>query len=401
MTRQRRSLGPSRLRKALGALDMTVPLVTVEIDGWGTLTDHDISSITIRRGGTDDVDVLPAVLTIETVPAVPAITGAEVRLTVLDHLRFVGRAGPMTRHDEAGDFTTTITASSWSVLLDRLNREIAWEHGASWASVLILTSDLAAMGVDWSFSVDDSRVWDYRGAPDGDVISYSEAMTAFTGSGISVLSRRDGSAQAISHLTRGDYADAAAGTALTLPRSACTSPTSWEQPNEQYARRYFLRYSDAGGNLQTHAAPYREENITETVVLDREWWRVNPSAQLQTWANALALREASRYWQIPTVTVELLPLARSPKPSHQALYRKLVGMQAGDPVPLGADWGSALQGMYFAAGLDESITADHWSLTISLVPHGHIVGSASPPVRGLTWDTSGVAWDDYTESWDG
>ena len=383
---------------------MTVPLVTAEIDGWGILTDHDISSITIRRGGDDDVDVLPAVLTIETVRTVPVITGAEVRLTVLNHLRFVGRVGPMSRHDEAGDFTTTITASSWSVLLDRLNHEIRWEHGSSWQAVFKGTSDLSSMGIDWSFSADDLRLRDYHGAPDAEdhLVSYSDAMQVLTAdSGISVLSRRDGTANVITHLTRGDYADAAAGEALTLPRSVCTSPATWEQPKEQYARRVYLRYSDASGNPQAYSAPYREENITETLVLDREWWRVEPSTGLQTWANALALREASRYWQIPTVTVELLPLARSPKPSHQALYRKLVGMQSGDPVPLGADWGTALQGMYFATGLDESITADRWTLTLTLVPYGHVVGSASPPVRGLTWDTSGVAWDDYTESWDG
>lgn len=401
MTRLLRRLGPSPLRRAFGALDKTVPLVTVEVEGWGTLTDLDLFSVSLRRGGDDDIDILPAVLTVETVYALPLLTGNAITLKVDGQTRFHGRVGPMAREDDQGDYTTKITASSWSVLLDQLDRESTWSAGESWASILGSVSNLSAMGVPWSINIADDRLWNITGAPEPGAVKYSDAIRALTtDSGVAILSRMDGTADALTHTTRGEYADTVGQTYPTIPRTVCTTPTTWEQPTELPARRVYLKYRDEAGVEKAYSAPYREENITETRVIDRLWWRASPASGLTSWADVIAVRESSRYWQLPKLSIELLPLINSPLQSRRNVYVYLRSMQSGSPIPLGGDWERDLQGLHFATGIEETMTATNWTMTLSLLPYSHMIGRTTPPVLGQTWDTMITTWDETPGRWD-
>lgn len=388
---------PSRLAVVTGhaATPASVASVTA-----GTLAMHGdhITSISIKRGGTDDYDALPHTIKIETVRELPLMTGSPLVVDVAGSRRFTGVVGAMTMHDD-GDHRrrmATIEGNTWGVKLDNLDPSVTIHDGTSLGSIVQhITADHVVIA--------DARLWDWPTLGIGEA-SYASTMTKVTrDAGVAVLTRRDGTAVALSHAARREQLTAHPYIVMTVPRSAVTAGIEWEQPAGYLGRGQVIQYTRPDGAIAQKTSWTSEDPAAvDPVIHDREWWQLPHDSDLLEWVEALEWRDRADFWRIPQITVELLPLLSSKHRARRELGVILRDLQVGDPLAMSIDWPNApgLRGWRFVTGIEERVTATSWTLTLTLRHSIEMTGSSGPLFSGATWETALPTWDATTETWE-
>lgn len=406
MTRTR----PGRLYRALDGWPR--PLVNVTAPSLGTLTDSDISSITITRG-SGGIKHEPATVEIALADYVPPIADETLSVTLtadtaymLFHrtgagtgetpARFAGRIGRQSVKDTGTRQTSTLFGTSWSVQAARTDTErwIGTGIATGSAAVSLLTPPHLAGKITASIlGTFDPLSRNLEG-------SYSELFPKVTSDiGNYVSERRDGSVVVQSWTERKKRADAAPSTMIPLTRSAALAPTEWEQPNEVRGAEYRVSLTTTSGAVYVAViAPNGQISGTRPVV-DVDWTHIVNETDQWKYAYAISSQGLQLFYRMPSIRFDLLHLLTHPHVGMRRQAGQLLALESGDPVTLSADWPVPIRGVFLADGITERITGNSWEIELQLVPYRWNFGDWSPAVPARMWDSARNQWNTETRTW--
>lgn len=413
----------SRLWRKLGA---TAPLFRVWNQGVVDHDDHTIKSITINRGSSGpEGGVHPPTMTVEftTLGYVNDERRIYVDLTPYGRYRmnqltgasqdailrrFYGRIGKQTVNDEAlpnGTIRqqTTYEAAGWEAQLPNFARKWNFTRDKR-VSDLIMTLARPVAGYtefpSWFAPAPASQYGNVR-EDRTETETYSEAIGKWTTDiGLYVQTQRTGSLHILPHEYRWNRALSLMPYRVPLTRSQAVSPATWEQPSENIPRVHEARwYSGDGAQVLRWGPP---DYTDDYPVVDHDmrhvvWW--NNDSQPRSAVQAFYRQNIVTHYSVPAVTFDLLMLATSPHKSHRDQAKQLLELEVGEAVYLSGDWFGQVSGVYFAVGVDESISPDGWDITLNLSPAHEVVGVFSPDVPAQTFESMRHPWNDAAGTW--
>lgn len=402
---------PKRLYRTLHRLGIPTPLVQLTSDSL-TASDSVITSINTSHGGSSpSPTVEPSTLEAkieyslrarsgeditvrlnqDSAAAIASLTGTTTADRIID--RFTGRIGRQTNTDQAGRFSTRLTAATWSAQLSRTQIPHALSQG---------------LGVDFALHAlfdhpDLSQIhfttygtWDVlaEAIPEATFTDTIDSLTADTG--ILVRQMRSGRTEALTLGYRRDWYQDRIPVTYPLTLSQALSPATWEQPLEDMQTRIRANWIDVGGTLTGRVAG----GVFGSVIEEHDWTHIRATTnQLTTHYDAVCEVAWSDAFRLPTVTIDLLALLSSGNPYHRGQVGMLLSLDAGDSINLSGDWNVFLRGIHVVSGISESITGNKWELTLSLIPYLLVFGVSSPAIPARVWDSAAYEWDTESRTW--
>lgn len=411
---------PSKLWRKLGA---TQPVFRV----WNNeaipleLDDTQISSITIHRGedspaagmspstASVSLGILRAVRTGERFSVSLTSYGAnllagKLPITAAEiQTRFFGRLGVQDVDDTGKRQTSSYYAASWQAQLGNMSKTHTLTKGQSLSTVIPSLMTSTALPYLGSVTAPANyQQYGYVEVPPTEPATFSDTFNSWTADiGIHVQLKRDGSAAVLPMEYRRDLALQRIGDWVPITRSQALAPTTWRQPGENMPRNIRVEWINANGYTRVDRGATNPDPDYPLVVHDMRhvYWSVNQN-QPNLAAAALYHRELVDNYSIPSITVDLLQLISSERAYDRQQAAQLLILEAGDTVYLSGDWYPQLRGIQFATSVEEKVTPDEWSMTISLAPAAQVVGDETntvvPPV---VWDSATSAWDTTPGTW--
>lgn len=400
---------PGKLYRTLEKAGIPTPLITIEGDTF-TASDNTIRSVSIQSG-TGDASPGIAPMTCETtvVGAYWTRTGTNLAVSLTQAAasalsaktgvsinsirnRFTGRVGRQENEDTPKQMTATLSAASWSAQLARVNTSAWVTAGTPIDNVIRWLMTSAALPTRPFFSYGTFDVI----AEDQGTLTYSDIQKFTSEIGVLVRDTRNGDVQAWPLPYRASFAEAQIPNRYPLTRSQAISPAIWETPNENLPAKIRADWIGADGLPKERSAGGTPDSILER----HDWTYLKEQTEgLNRHFQALVARNWTRDWQIPQITVDLLELLRSEKPYNLGQAGMLLALEAGDFIGLSGDWYEHLRGLHAVTAIDEKITSDAWTLTLSLIPYRHVTGLASPLIPARTWESATYAWGEDSRQW--
>lgn len=409
----------SRLWRRLG---VTEPLFRVWNEDGLEMNDHVITEMSIHRGSAGpDWGVHTQTLEFSSILYESVRTNQNVHVDLTDYgtlllnrlsgasrngikPRFNGRIGKQSVEDRGIDGEhTTYSCATWEAQLKNLAIPVKPPSGSNVGSFVVALATTAGSNLPpiptWHWPAPREYYGFVRSGYEP--VTYSEGIDKWTADlGLYVQTARDGRNWVLPHQYRWEQALAKLDGAMPLTRSQAVSPATMEQPGESIPDRHQVLF-------------YRNEELT-AVVFGDQWdnpniklvrhdmnyvdFRNNDRQPLQT-GNALGRQARVDRYRLPALTFNLLYLLTSEHAPHRDQARQLLELEAGDAVYLSADWRHQLRGVYFATGIDESISPDGWEITLNLSTARETVGYVSPDVPARTWESAGYPWADESRQW--
>lgn len=410
---------PGRLYRKLDWLPK--PLFALQTNPLGNLTDDEISSVVIHRGKSDNSggvhpstmevslgnnkvgiagNIIGLIIRSAPADAIAARVGGDSADAAYIAPRFRGRLGKQSM-DDRGDKKlplNTIMASSWSAQLSYAPDVHALPSGTNVLTLLqrILRPDYLASRIT---VLSNGTMDTIFGEANG---KYSDLIGKYAGDiGVLVRDRRDGSLEVMPMPFRRDDALARMATLPSLTRGQAISPASWDQPNELPPTEYRLTYRDAANVVKTIVTSPTGSVTGTAPVEDVDWTYFR--ANTDQWRYIHGMRSATfdDRFRLETVTIDLIHLLSSKYSYHWQQAGYLLKMQTGDPVYLGKDWPTVLQGVHFAEGIKETINSETWEIELSLIRFRELTGDEpTGTIPARVWDQAVYPWDTETRKWD-
>ena len=416
---------PSRLHRWLEkATGVTGPYFEIYSVPTGALRDDVIHGITVTRGngergggytpnllevstkGLDTVDIVgwtvEARLTSGAAEAIATrcgnVTAEQIRQ------RYYGRFATTEVEDRGTQFSTTYTASSWFTQLLYSNLIALPLAGARVSTYL---EDLFSISDPWRhINIAFYGSFPYVAVTEEKSLSVKDGLSRY-GDDIGLLFRetRDGLTKVMTLPYRTSQALAAVESSIPLTRSQAISPASWSQSNERASLSLDVTVTANDGHVATLTVEdpddpgWKESSSVDwsQIRIEDEGWFESHSYRE---ARARVFTTSTRWYQIPSITVDLLYLLRSDKTYHQQQAGRLLTLEVGEPVFFSADWPPELRGVHFVEGITESIEPDGWEMKLSLIPWAPSTGSKTlPSVPAKIWDSARYPWDQETRTW--
>lgn len=421
--------GDTRLWRKLG---LTQPLISVwsEEDESFAMNDDEIKSITINRGGSDSVfGTQDHTMEINTVASRGARTGRPLHcdltpygaqrledLTAADAAtitpRYFGRIGRQSIDDLGGiwdksKWQTTVYCSKWQSQLENSDRVGNQISGSSVMYLFKHFMNPEYSGLEYIPPAQyPSPTTDY-GIMSNDYdlgeakIPYSEfASKYFDAPGFYVQNTRAGVDRVLTLDYRWQVAQKRLETWLPITRSQALAPTVWDQPNEDRPRNHRTSWRDSSGARSVVTGPDVSDVRIPVVEHDISYIHFDSDYQpIHRGYVAYGAERSDSGYRLPSITIDMLHLISSPVEADRWQARLLLYLEMGDPVFLSGDWYVNMQGINFASGITEKITADRWDITLSLTPSYPTVGQWSPEVKPRTWQAARTPWHDATWPW--
>lgn len=421
----------SRLWKKLG---LTQPLISIwsEADPDFAMNDHDITSITINRGGSNSVIGLQDhTMEVNTIASRGSRTDRPLHCDLTTYganrisdltaanpdiikPRYFGRIGRQTIEDLGGiwdpsKWHTNVYCSKWQSQLensDRVGNQISgntvmylFDHfmNPEYSNLPYLPkAEFPAPEANYGVMINDYDLGTAK-------ITYSEfARKYFDDPGFYVQNTRAGADRVLTLAYRWSVAMSRLEYQIPITRSQAISPATWEQPNENRPRNHRVIWKDSNGHRS--AMTGYDVNDVRIPLVDHDMGHIRFYDDYQplhlNYLSYGAERVDSGY-RLPSITIDLLRLITSSEPSHRVQARQLLGLEMGDPVFLGGDWYVNTQGVSFASGIVEKITPDRWDLELSLTPSIATVGEWSPDIAPMTWEAARIPWNSANWPWNG
>lgn len=421
----------SRLWKRLG---LEQPLISVwsEEDSSFALNDHDITSITINRGGNGVIGLQDHTMEVNTIASRGARTDRPLHCDLTTYganrladltgatpsiikPRYFGRIGRQTIDDLGGiwqpeNWHTNVYCSKWQSQLensDRVGNQISgntvlylMDHfmNPEYSNLPYLPSaEFPSPEAHYGAMINDYDLSEAK-------ITYSEFATKyFDDPGFYVQNTRAGADRVLTIAYRWSVAMSRLEYQIPLTRSQAISPATWEQPNEDRPRNHKVYWYDADGTARSSITG-PDVNDVRIPLVEHDIFHIRFYDDYQPLHRnylAYGAERSDSGYQLPSVTVDLLYLISSPIPAHRVQARQLLGLEMGDPVFLSGDWYVNTQGVQFATGITERITPDRWELELTLTPSYVTLGEWSPDIPPRMWESARIPWDTATEPWDG
>lgn len=401
---------PGRLYRTLARLGIPTPLVQITGDTF-SVDDNQITSITLGHGGTDPSpgiqastcelllqrpswiktgEALDVDLTASAAQALAVHTGTSAAYL---RDRFTGRVGSQRNEDTPGRLVARLKGASWSAQLGRVNQVRDFAAGATvaWAIASLCTPAAIPQITTASYGP-----WDVISEPILDA-TYRDTIAKLT-SDIGTLARdtRDGTLEIWSLPYRMSWAAQQLETKYPLTRSQAISPATWEQPNEDLPAKVRADWIAADGTVRARSAGGTEDSIVDR----HDWLHIKAQTDaLDMRFESLVAQQWNRVFRLPSVKVDLLYLLASDKTYHRQQAGMLLELNNGDTIGLSGDWSPYIQGIHVVSGIDEKLTKDEWTMTLSLIPYYVAFGDTSPPVPAVIWESARHPWDDETRIW--
>lgn len=398
------------------------------VSGNDIYTDDQIQSITVTRGSagphpsvtpsTAEVRLTGALnlsrntpFTVRTTPtfgtalaAGTPIAGGDVRQ------RFNGRKALSQVDDERWSrngtparWSTSVTAASWTSLLRHADRRRNANVGVRSGSIVVAM--LRHPDIEGFQPVTYSDLTDFDTIALPDPGRYFDEIMGTYANDLHTLvqHQRSGNVRVISNVQRRNDLDAS-DPVWTLLRAHTLSPARWTAASEVATTQYSVRYT-------TGEIPYElewpiPEEVTvvplkpETVDLTQVQ---RDTDSIELIMNAINRTTNVSRLGVDSVTLDLGLLWRIGSPSARRTVAEALRLEAGDPIHLGADWPTGVRGPYFANQIQESITPDSWTLTLTLSQARYVLGlrdSELPTPPAITWDANTSTWDAAPGTWD-
>ena len=402
---------PGRLYRRLAGWPM--PLLNVVSPSLGTLTDAEVSSVTIRRG-SGSVQHEPATVEVALTDYAPVISdetltvkltsGAAYRIfqltgagTGTTPARFSGRVGRQTVEDTGRRQVSTLFGSSWTVQAARTDepRTMAATLSTGSVAATLLAPSYIADKINVTFNgTFDPLAETMTG-------SFSDLFPKVTSDiGTYVSERRNGQVIVQSWTERRARADAAPTSVLPLTRSAALSPAGWEQPNEVRGSEYRIKLTTTAGATYIAEIGNAGGGLSGTrPVRDLDWTYFVAETDGWKYAYALASQGLDLFYRVPTVRFDILELLASDSPGLRRQAGQLLSLEAGDPVTFSSDWPVPLRGVLMADGITEQITGSSWEIELSLTPYRWAFGDWSPQVPARMWGSARNTWASEPRTW--
>lgn len=411
----------SRLWKRLGANRPIFSVWSEERPG-DILDDRHITSITLNRGSsvfgeqehTIEVSTITYNSTWVDLPIHCDLTTygmdrLNAIIGVYDAIRprYFGRVGKQTIDDD-GKWKSTYFGSKWQRQLsnsDRVGNQISGKPVKYLYDHFMNPSDprlaytpppqFSSPSPDYGVMVNDYDLGTAK-------IPYSDfSRKYFTDPGFYVQNMRIGADRVWTLKRRWEIAQSKLPTMIPLTRSQVLSPSQWGQPNEDHATNHRIVWRQGGQTQYYFVGP--DVNDVRIPITDHDISYIQFPDRYQAEHLGFVSYGQERTdapWRIPTVEIDLLRLITSPAPSHRSQARQLLALEMGDPIFLSGDWHPSLQGVHFATGITEKISANEWRITLLLDPSIAAVGAWSPAVPARTWESAQYPWNDETRKWD-
>lgn len=401
---------PGRLYRLLG--EWGKPLFTVSSPTLGTLTDDQISSISISRG-SGSIAHEPATAEIALKGYVPPAADESVSVSLTSSAayriftatgagtgatpaRYSGRIGRQRVSDTGRTRRSTIFASAWTVQAARTEAERTLSATLSTGSAAVALLRPAHM----SGKISASFVGEFDPLARTLQGSFSDLFPKVTSEiGTYVSERRNGGVVVQSWTERRARADAAPSSSIPLTRSAALSPAEWEQPNEVRGAEYLVSLTTtAGATYVATIAPNGELSGTRPVT-EVDWTHFVAESDQWLYAYAVASQGLDLFYRMPSVKFDMLHLLTHPQAGIRQQAGQLLTLEAGDPVTLSGDWPVPIRGVHMADGITERITGNAWEIEIQLTPYRWAFGDWSPAVPARMWESARNVWDDESRTW--
>lgn len=408
---------PSRLYRLTPELPK--PLLRVRHSEGLDVTDDAIGSVSITHGSTSGVatGLTPAQLGVEVTGYRSTSLGATLTADLTDaaasaigslcgvgpqfiKARFRGRVGRQSVEDNssAARRVSTIDAVSWSRQLGNAEQTAPASYNRN---VGVFLQDVMTPGWGGFDSVTRADSLENYGEINEAMgeMTYSDAEGQFLPDyGLWARDRRGGGIDLLTRSWRRSTALANYSGLMPLTRSMALAPATWEQSIEDTPINYYFIWTNADGTTGAGNYGDLEDPSRRTVEVDLSHIRIY-GPHLDTYGQSLKAAQWTGAYEVPSLTVDLLMLMRSPFEAHRKQAGQILALQPGDPVTFSGDWPELLRGIYFAEGISESITPDQWQITLSLVPFQNVTGELSPTVRPRTWESATDRWSEATYSW--
>lgn len=403
---------PGRLYRTLDGVPR--PLFEVVTDNLGTVTDRNISSITITHGkSSPGGGVSPS--TAEVVFPDGRTAGAGDPLSVsltsaaATHIgstvgqgplgigpRFRGRVGRQRRNDRGHRAETTVFAASWTAQLSSAPTTHTFPSGTDIGTLLrtIMRPPYLAPHIDVRTQGTFDRTWgDQTG-------TYSDLIGPFAADiGILVADQRNGTTRVQTMPFRRDSALDAVASSWPLTRSQALAPMTYEQPSETLPTVYYVDRRDSTGTVVRNSSG-TDDGTAQVKVLD--WTYFREYSEQWRYVHALRAQTFEHSYRPQSLSVDLLLLYRlgmAGSAHHLNQLGRLLTLDPGEPVFFAGDWPPALRGIHFAQGIREQITGNSWQLDLDLVPFYIDTDGRSPEVPARVWDASPSTWDNDPLTW--
>lgn len=315
--------------------------------------------------------------------------------------RYVGRLAKSSVEDRGLSFSTTLSAASWISQMNYSPKSFTPKAGMTAHTVISGLSSASdpLRGINMAFFGGSEVV-----ARDQEPTLFKDGISQYAEDiGILMQETRSGTTNVFGHLWRGTNAEAKMLTEYPLTRSQAISPAQWEQSNERPPAIVNYKVTNSTGGVAVRTVNLGSGTGEQQESVDFDWSHIKLTTddnQLYREAYARAFELSDQLYRIPSITVDLLYLISSPYEYHRKQAAQLLSLEAGDPVFLSGDWPTPVDGIHFAEGITEQITADSWTVELSLVPSSHAIGKQTTSVPARVWDSARNTWDSETRTWD-
>lgn len=308
--------------------------------------------------------------------------------------RFAGRVGSQTNTQTAKTVTTTMNAASWTAQLSSLKHTVWLGSGYTIADAIRYLVKVPPIEANYT-SYSDFGTFDQLADDIADA-TLGTLGTIATDTGIQIRDTRAGGVEVWALPYRKSWAEGRISGVIPLTTSQAISPVTWVQPNEDMPKKVRADWVNANGTPNSRSA-----GGTEASAVERHDWKHTRdlTGSLDIQFEALLARNWNRTFEVPSITVDMLYLLRSPIAYHRQQAGHLLSLNAGDTVNLSGDWHPYIRGVHVATAFEETITKDEWTITLSLCPWRLIFGGESPNVPARIWDSATYPWNDETRKW--
>lgn len=418
---------PGRLRRTLAISD-TESLFELSLSDSGVYTADQIGDVTISHGkdgphGGMTVATMSCRVN-DTIPAGPQ-RHARLRLSyalanrIVDgtgipaeaiRSRFTGRIGADTitdRSDRHGRYTE-IQCSSWTALLKNGKRSTVF-----YANGLILAGlrnafahpSFTAAGIA-PVNFPDTAHSDRSYELEGNDFRFDDAITKYGEDlGILIQQQRDGSITLLPITKRIEIMNSRITSQWPLLRSEAVSPALWDQHVETASKQYTLLWLTDENTVYRWEWPLPSGANPGLIVEsdDVDWSNIRTiTDNYRRYMDAINYETNAMRHTLSSVTIDILMLLKSPRYYDRVMAAQMLSLEEGDPLYLSGDWPPAINGPQLVQGIGENITADEWTLELSLTNPRNTLGltpTEIPTVPPKVWDSARSAWDSTAGTW--
>lgn len=325
--------------------------------------------------------------------------------------RFTGRIGADTITDRSDRHSryTEIQCSSWTSLLKNGKRStVFYANGLVLASLRNAFAHPSFVNANIApVNFPDTAHSDRSFELEGNEFRFSEAITKY-GSDIGILiqQQRDGSISLLPITKRIELLNSRISSTWPLLRSEAISPAIWEQHVETASKQYTLKWLTEDDTVYDWVWPLpvgaNPGLIVETE--DVDWSNIRTvTDNYRRYMDALNYETNAMRHTLSSVKIDLLMLLKSSRYYDRRIAVQMLALNEGDPLYLSGDWPTAITGPQLVQGIDEKITADEWTLELSLTHPRNTLGllaAETPTVPPKVWDSARTAWNSTAGTWD-